>query len=207
MANEDVAFLDARGRARGNWQPEIAEVPHLAAIGAGEPDHDHPLVSGSLDCAKHVATVAACRKCEEHVAFTPVSPDLTREDLVVPIVVADRGKRRRVAMQGQRAQRLAVAEKSSSELGRNMLGVGGRAAIATYQQRAAGDHRACDHTDSAIDVRRQPMQRLGDAEMLVPDSFDRSLIAHFRVHVLTPGSTNVRLASWLPALRTASCTA
>ena len=46
-----------------------------------------------------------------------------------------------------------------------------------------------------------------DEEMLVPDRLDGALVAHFTVHVRTPGSTKVRLTSWLSALRSASCTA
>ena len=120
---------------------------------------------------------------------------LAREDLIVSVIVADRGKRRRVAVQRQRGERLAVAEEPSRQLGGDVLRVGGRASVAAHEQRRAARHRAGDEPHGVLDVGRQRVQGLRDVDVLVPDPLDLFTVAHLSVHVLTPGSTNVRLTS------------
>src|SRR5438445_390267 len=125
MPDEDVALLDARRRCRRNAEAYIAQLTHLAAVRTGEAHHLHALAARGLDRPHDVAAVAAGRDGQEHVAFAPVGSDLAREDLVVPVVVADRGQRRRVAVKGERRQRLPVAKKPSRQFRRDVL-AGGR---------------------------------------------------------------------------------
>src|SRR5438270_751605 len=110
-------------------------------------------------------------------------------------------------MKGEGTQRLSIAEKASGELGRDVLCVRRRATVAAHEQGATGRHRPGDDPDHAIHVGGESPDSRGDAEVLVAHRLDGSLMAHFTVHVRTPGSTNVRLTSWPPALRSASCTA
>src|SRR5258708_31624108 len=121
VPDEDVAFLDARGRRRGDAQAHIAKVPHLATVGARETHDRHALAARGLDRAQDVAAVAARRDGEQHVAFAPVSGDLAGKDLVVAGVVADRGERGRVRVEGEGGERLPIAEESSRQLRRDVL--------------------------------------------------------------------------------------
>src|SRR5437588_10416628 len=68
MANEDVAFLDAGRRGRGDAEAHVAEVAHLATALARQADDGHPLVARCLDGAQDVGTVAARRDGEEEVS-------------------------------------------------------------------------------------------------------------------------------------------
>jgi hypothetical protein len=66
-----------------------------------------------------------------------VGAHLPGEDLVVAVVVADRGHCRRVRRERDRGQRPPVRTKLPDQLGREMLGLGGAAPVAGDQQPAA----------------------------------------------------------------------
>ena len=66
------------------------------------------------------------------------------EHLLVAVVVADRGKNRGIRRQRDRGQRLAVEAQTRQEFARDMLGVGGAAAVAGKHHLAAGAQAAFD---------------------------------------------------------------
>src|SRR5215470_12717132 len=207
MANDDVAFLNAGRRCRWNSQADVAQIGHLASGLTGQPDDAHPLVTSRLDRPQNVATVTAGRQRKQHIAFPALRTHFAGEDFLVSVVVADRCERRGIAVEGHRAQRLAIPEEASGELGGDVLSVRCGAAVATHEERTTGGHRAGDEGDDPIDVARKRSEGRSDLQVLVPDRLDRRPVRHLSVHVRTPGSTNVRLTSWLPAFRSASCTA
>src|SRR2546422_1383795 len=110
-------------------------------------------------------------------------------------------------MEGESSEGLRMVEEASGQLRRDVLSVSRRSAIPAHEQRAPRGHRPGHDGHHAIHVRGQGPERRRDAEVVVPDRLDGAQVAYFNVHVRTPGSTNVRLTSWLSDLRSASCTA
>src|SRR5947207_13087858 len=83
MAEEDVAFLDARRGARRDTETDIAEIAHLPSLRAREADDRHPLLPRHLDRPHDIPAVAARGDGEENIALAAVGADLAREHLVV----------------------------------------------------------------------------------------------------------------------------
>src|SRR2546430_2139820 len=197
VTDENVTLLDARGGPGRNAQTEIAQSAHLAAVGTRQSDDRHSFVARGLDRLQHVLAVAARRQRHENIALAAVGTDFTREHLVVAIVVADRGQRRRIRVKGQGRERFGVAEESSGELGDDVLRIGCRAAVAAHEQAPARGHRFSDHVDDAVDVGRQGPRGRRDSQVLVPHRLDRQAVAHWRLHVRTPiFGFEIPLAIW-----------
>ena len=89
-----------------------------------------------FDRCDDVARIAARRDREQHVVRVTQPPHLLREDLVVVVVVRDRGERRCVGGERDRGQRRALHLETIEELRRKMLAVGGRAAVAAREDLA-----------------------------------------------------------------------
>src|SRR5437773_6091557 len=102
---------------------------------------------------------------------------------------------------------LPVVEEAPGQLRRDVLSVSRRTTVSAHEERTPRRHRPGNDCHHAIHVRSQGAERGRSAKVLLPHRLDGALMAHFNVHVRTPGSTNVRLTSWLSALRSAYCTA
>ena len=58
MTNEDVAFLDTWSRVARNTEHDVAEVPHLAAVGTGEADYHHAFAACGLNRPQNIRAIA-----------------------------------------------------------------------------------------------------------------------------------------------------
>ena len=85
--------------------------------------------------------------------------DLLGEDDVVAVVVADRGEDRGVDGQRDRRQARPLALEAADELGREMLRVGGRAAVAAGQHLAAAGDAADERADRVGDRLGRALRR------------------------------------------------
>ena len=124
-----------------------------AALAAGDADGDDAAGAARVDGAQDVGCVAAGRDREGDVAAAGERFDLLAEHLLVAEVVGDAGQRRAVRGQGDRRQRRAVEQVAVGELGRQVLRVGGAAAVAEEEQRATvaeGGDRDVDHPRQGV---------------------------------------------------------
>ena len=126
-------------------------VADLSAGVAGQGDHRHVLGARRGDGGEDVRGVAARRHRQQDVAGRAERLDLLGEDHLVAVVVADGGEDRGVDGQRDRRQAGPLALEAADELRGEMLGVGGRAAV------AAGEHLA-----AAGDAADQRADRVGD---------------------------------------------
>ena len=127
-------------RVGGNDDVDVGEVFHGAAIVAGVGDGVHAEAAGALEGLDAVLRVARGGDGEQDVAGLAEGFDLALEDVVEVVVVADRGEDAGVRREGNGAESWAVDGESRDELGDQVLGVGGGAAVAADQQLVAGLH-------------------------------------------------------------------
>jgi len=129
---------------------------HLAAAIAGQCDDAHTHLVRDLYRVDHVRGIAARRDGEQHIAAPPERAHLLGEHLLVGIIVRNRRKRRRVRSKGDAGKRRALAFEAVDELGREVLRIGRRAAVAASEhlatafqrcreQRAGLRHRLPEH--------------------------------------------------------------
>ena len=129
-----VSWMRGVSRVRVDAEQVIDALGQLAAAAAGEPDGDDAERAARVDGAQHVGGVAAGGDREGDVAAAAERLDLLGEHLVVAEVVGDAGQRRGVGRQRDRRQRRALELEAVDELGRQVLGVGGAAAVAEEEQ-------------------------------------------------------------------------
>src|SRR5690606_23516736 len=134
VADEFVAFLDARSLVRGDLETDLTAASQVTAARAGEADHLHTLGLGRVQRAQDVLGAAGGGDGDEHVALLAQRLDLAGEGVVVAVVVADRGEDRGVGGQRDRRQARAVVVEAADQFAGPVLGVGGAAAVAGEQQ-------------------------------------------------------------------------
>ena len=117
--------------ASGASEPPDAPVNAITRI---------PAALAARAAARMFGRSAARRDREEHVARRADRLDLSREHPVGPVVVGDRRQGRCVRGQRDRAHRRPrmVQRQRAHELRREVLRVGGAAAVAADEQRMAG---------------------------------------------------------------------
>ena len=113
--------------------------PVVAGVGDGVDAHGACELEG-LDA---VFGVAGGGDGEQDVALVGEGFDLALEDVVVGVVVADGGEDGGVGGEGDGAQGGAIDGEAGDEFGDEVLGVGGRAAVAADHELAAGLHGLC----------------------------------------------------------------
>ncbi len=93
-----------------------------------------------MEGVEDVRGVDGGRDAEEDVAGMAEGFDLAGTDLVVAAVVGAGGEDGRVGRQGDGAEGGAVGGEADDELGYEVLGVGGGASVAGYEEFVAGLH-------------------------------------------------------------------
>ncbi len=152
-----MCFLHPRGDIAGRAQFKVAGLEHtrhLAAVLAGEGDDAGLALMRGFDGADHVGGVARGGNRQQQVARPHQGLHLLGKDLLVAVVVGDRGERRGVGGQGDAGQARALALVAAGQFGGEVLGVGGGAAVAAGQHLVAGlQHRG--HVLRRAEDRRQ----------------------------------------------------
>jgi hypothetical protein len=154
VQHQQVHFLDARRPLVRDADVDVGlgqEFPHPPAGVAGERHDRHLARVRRVDRGQHVGRVAARGEGEQHVAGRAQRRDLLGEDDFVAVVVADRGEDRGVDGEGDRGEARALALEPADELGREVLGVGRRAAVAAHQDLAPAGDAADQRTDRVGD--------------------------------------------------------
>src|SRR5438128_409042 len=118
-----------------------ARASRSAAALADQGDDGDAAGARRLRGADHVGALPARRVEREYVARARQGVELPREHFVEAHVVGAGGKQRRVGGERQGAQRGAARLIADHVLGREMLGVGGAAAVAGEEQRPARAQR------------------------------------------------------------------
>ena len=154
MQRQQVNFLDARRAVVGHRNVHIGvgeQLDQAPARAAGERHHGHVLRVRRFDGGQHVGRVAAGADGDQHVAGLADGLHLLGVDRGKVVVVADRREDGAVGGQRDGRQTRALALEATHQFGGEMLGVGGRAAIAAGQYLAAGR-----------DAAQYRLDRLGD---------------------------------------------
>ncbi len=100
-----------------------------------------PLLARRSHGAQHIGRSSASRDSNQHIARLTKCFHLTRETLLVGIIIAHGCQRGGVGRQAYRRQRPALPTKSPNELSRQMLGIRCRATVPTQQQLSATPKR------------------------------------------------------------------
>src|SRR5213078_5230259 len=138
-----------RVRARGHAQAEIDQTRERPAVAAGEGDGLDAELPARLDRAQHARGAAAGGDGERDVAPDAERAHLAREHLVVAVVVGDGGERRGVGGERDGSQRLPFALEPPDELRREVLRVGGAAAVAEEEEFPPAGERLGDQVHGA----------------------------------------------------------
>ena len=149
-------LLNERGVVGRRRADEIAQGAHLAAAAAGESDRGEAQLARGAQRSEHVRGPARGGQADEHVAGTAEAAHLPCEHLGKAVVIADRGEHGAVGGERDRRQRAAVELEAREELGGDVLGVRGAAAVAGEQHLAAGAKR----TGDAVGDRRKRAAQL-----------------------------------------------
>src|SRR6185312_5489412 len=132
----EVGLLHGRGVAR-DADRVVAQPGEGVGAGPGERPHLRAARPGGLRRGEQVGAAAAGGQQDQHVAGAGVRADLPGVHLPEPVVVADRGERRRVGVQGDRGQRTAFALEAAHELRGEVLRLGRAPAVARDEQPVA----------------------------------------------------------------------
>jgi hypothetical protein len=138
----EMGLLNVHGDRGRNDDVVIADLAHLAAAVAGEPDGSDAGFAGLFESVEDVRRVAGGGDAQEDIAGLAERFDLAREDLVEAEVVGAGGENGGVGGEGDGAQGGAVVGEADDELGDEMLGVRGGASVAGDEELAAGLHGA-----------------------------------------------------------------
>lgn len=133
-----VQFLDDLGVGPWAVQHLVAGVGDRPTGGAQQTPSVHPVVACGLGRGGQVRATAAAGEHEQHVAGPAVGADLSGEDLLEAVVVAECGRGRAVGAERDRGQRLPVGAHCADKFGGQMLRGGGAAAVAGDQQPPTG---------------------------------------------------------------------
>src|SRR5690606_29143419 len=154
VADELVALLDARRLRRGHLEADVAERRQRLPAGAvaGEADHPHAPRARRLDRAQDVRGMPGGADREQHVAGLAQRLHLAGEDVVVAVVVADRGEDAAVGGERDGGQSRAIVVEPAHQLPGPVLGVGRAAAVAGDQQAVATAQRVRAQPDRGHDA-------------------------------------------------------
>src|SRR5439155_15229400 len=152
VPDQDVRLLDARRvRARRHAQAEIDQTRERPAVATGEADGLDAELPAHLDRAQYARGAAAGGDGERDVAPGAERAHLAREHLIVAVVVGDGGGRRAAGGERDGGQRPPLALEPADELRREVLRVGGAAAVAEEEKLPPRAERLGDHVDGALE--------------------------------------------------------
>src|SRR5690606_26480145 len=118
---DQVQLLHHLRVGRGDRQRLGAGGGQRVRCRAGERPAPHAQRTGRLRGGEQVGAAPAGGQQQQDVPGTAVGAYLPREHLPVAVVVADRGRRRRLAAQGDRRQRGPVVPQLADQLGGQVL--------------------------------------------------------------------------------------
>ena len=165
-------FLDACGARTGHDERQIDGRGQCAAVAAQQADGGDVVAARVVDSREHVRGVTRGAERQQQVAGSGKRLQLAREDLFEAVVVADGGERRGVGGQGHAGQALALGLEAAGEFGGEVLGVGGRSAIATGEHASAPAQGLGQPVRRAHDVGRHLTHSVEGGLMLVEAGVD-----------------------------------
>src|SRR5207302_10818581 len=114
-------------------EQHIGTSVHLAAGFASESDREQTARACGVESVEDAWRIAAGGDSNSNVAILAESFDLTREYLLVAVIVAESCENGCVCRERNSRQRGAIRPEASHQLGGQMLRVGGAAAISKEQ--------------------------------------------------------------------------
>ena len=157
VADEDMAFLDARGVFGRHVEQDVGIFLHQAAGLAGHGDDLHAHLLSHLESLEDILGIAGGGDAHDDVAGLGSAAQEAREDEVVAVVVAHGGEVGGVAVEGLGVEGRAVEVEASGEFGGEVLRVGGTATVAAEMDLAAAAQRRCDHLRRAFNAAQKVM--------------------------------------------------
>ena len=151
MPDEAVRLLDTRDARGGHHHRDVAERGQAGAARAGEADHDAPGPPRGHDGGEDVRGAAARADAHQHVALARQRLHLTREHLLVAVVVGERGEERAGPAEGDGGEAAALALEAADEFRRDVLGIGGAAVVAAEEEPPARDDGGDDPPARVLD--------------------------------------------------------
>lgn len=130
MPDEQMAFLDAGGDARRGFECQFREFSAFRLFFAGEGDGDAAAFVGGSEAGEDVGAGAAGGDAEGDIAGLGEGFDLAGEDGFKAEIVAVGGQDGGVGREGESGQCGAVFAVAHDELGGEVLGICGAAAVA-----------------------------------------------------------------------------
>lgn len=103
-------------------------------------------------CLNYVWRSPAGADCNQDIARNCQSLHLPREDFLIAVIVAERSQRRSVGGKRDGREGLPLSFISPDQLGRNVLRIGGAAAISAKQDLIARAKRLADKPSSCINL-------------------------------------------------------
>src|SRR5438132_7040297 len=97
----DVSLLDARCRIRRHSQQVVAASRHLTAVTARHSNRDDSSLARKFESVEHIWRAPRSGETKKHIAGAAYRFDLTREEALVTVVVADCRQHRRVGGQSE----------------------------------------------------------------------------------------------------------
>ena len=160
----------------GHDQARIGDRLDLAAVAAGERRGGDAHAARRLQRRDDVGRLAGGGDADGEVAAPADRLDLPREKLLEAEIVADRGERRRVGGQRDRGDRRAVLDVADGQLGREVLRIGGAAAIAEEQDLAAALEAGDGGRDELAEFAGQRLARVAQDRFVLVELAGEELV-------------------------------
>ncbi|VTR70631.1 hypothetical protein DESC_810202 [Desulfosarcina cetonica] len=167
MQDENMRFLNTRGYGVFDHDGMVHEGLERTAVPPQQPHRDDARRLGRFHGADHVGRISRGGNADEHVPRPAEPRHLPGEDIVEAIIVAHGGEDRSVG--GQRHGRIGAPFplEPTDDLGGEVLGIAGAAAVATDQQLAAGQKRLSQHPAHPMDRRGDDLEAIQAHDVLI----------------------------------------
>jgi len=129
VAEQDVAFLNARSIVRRHAQAKINNGFEFAAGTSGEGGGVHAHFFGESDSVKDVGRIATGGNGDGNVAGAAEGLDLARKDAAEAVIIGDGGDGGKICGEGERGKSGAIKGEAANEFRSDVLGVRGTAAV------------------------------------------------------------------------------
>lgn len=152
MPDGDMRLLHSGGSLCGYDNGQVALRSQWLTGNAGQADAFAADRAGALDRFDYVCRLATGADGNQKVSGNAQGPHLSRKNFLKTVIVTERRKRRRVSRErdgGKGAPGLLV---TSDQLGRNVLRIGGTAAIAAKQDLSSRSERIADEATCLFDL-------------------------------------------------------
>jgi len=156
-------LLDEGSANARNTNQKIAEIVHIAAAPTRQADRYETSFARRLQGSEDVLGSTGRRNAKKYIASSSESLHLAREDLLIPIIVADGGQNGAVCRQGEGRERRAIEVEPPHEFAGDMLGIGRATAVSRNQDLVTGTQRFNHALRGISDNCNQPFvgQRIG----------------------------------------------